>query len=156
MSTDNISTVYENEEFAPYVDSDNDSDSDSDSKRKSTNVCKIVLPNRKKEKGNELINLLLNEQTKNLVLSKKIYKLKSNIEINENKTRYIQLDLNTYVEKLKEEETKHKENNEKNILITKEEEKKLKNITYENYTMKALILLYLIITFYNLVMKLFS
>jgi hypothetical protein len=121
-----------------YVHTENDSDSESD------DACKIIIPSRPKKKNTDTSQELLFQLIRqNHVLSKtqkKMYQLQSELDKEEITTRYIKLDMNNIQVELNETKNEFK--------VCK---KDLKDSLIENWTVRGLVLLYIIFRIYSIV-----
>lgn len=130
------------------LSSDTSSDSSSDSEE---DTAKIVIKKKKRKKNNkkessmDLLERLIQQQQDFLKVQKKVYKLESEITIEETKSRYIKLDLNNAVVKY-EEETEKSKKLEKTLLCAR----------IENWTCRILFLLYIIFQVFYLLYRIYS
>jgi hypothetical protein len=115
-----------------FIDKDNEDSSENDSSEEEEDHIKIVAP-RKTKKGNPIDTMLFEQtiaqQKAYLKAQKTIYRLKSEIDTEEIKTRYLKLDLNNLQVKLDDEIVKNK-----NMSV----------VQLENMTLRVVIVLYIL------------
>ena len=137
-----------------YINAENsESDSDySDDNNDPKNECKIIFPNRSKNKNidtsQELLSQLIKQHQVISNTQKKMYKLKSELDKEEITSRYIKLDLNNTQIKLEESKVQ---------LETSKQQ--LTNSKIENWTLRSVMLLYFMLKIYFFLynfMELFS
>jgi hypothetical protein len=123
--------IKDNETKFQFIDKKVDSEEDSSSSSEEESL-KIVAPRRKAGKGGldkMLLEQSIAQQNAYLKAQKAIYKLKSEIDIEEVKTRYLKLDLN-------------------NIQVSLDEEKEKNKVLYltqvENWSLRIAIVLYIL------------
>lgn len=113
--------------------------SDSSSSEEEEHI-KIIAPRKKGKSGLDqlLLEQTISQQKAYLKAQKTISKLRSEIDTEEVKTRYLKLDLNNLQVKLDEEVEKNKEMN-----------KELSKINFENMAFKAFIIFYIFWSIYR-------
>ena len=122
--------IKDNETKFQFIDKKVDSEEEESSSEEES--LKIVAPRRKAGKGGldkMLLEQSIAQQNAYLKAQKAIYKLKSEIDIEEVKTRYLKLDLN-------------------NIQVSLDEEKEKNKVLYrtqvENWSLRIAIVLYIL------------
>jgi hypothetical protein len=91
-----------------YIEGNVSNTSDSDSEDDTTNIVIKKKVKKNKESSFDLLERLIQQQDAFLKVQKKVYKLESEITIEETKSRYIKLDLNNTFLKYEEENKKCK------------------------------------------------
>ena len=121
-----------------FINASNESSDDSQSDMSES--CRIVVPKhrRKRDPSSLLMERLVAQQEQYLRSQRKVYKLKGEIDTNEVRERYLKLDLNNAQVKVEELEKE-----------AKERDMTLFYAKAENWGMRFVVLLYILLNIYS-------
>lgn len=125
-----------------FINASNESSEESDSDVSES--CRIVVPKhrRRRDPSSMLMEQLVAQQQAYLKSQRKVYKLQGEIDTNEVRERYLKLDLNNAQVKVEELEKE-----------AKEQASTLFYAKAENWGMRAVVLLYIVLYMYTLILS---